>query len=91
MTVTLELATQHLEYDDDDRDALIEHYLDSAKSYIAGITGEVDASPVIDQAELLVIGHWFANREAGATNMVPQSLVDTICALLVNNRIWVTE
>lgn len=38
--VSLSLAKQHLEYEDDDRDALIQQYINAAKSWIENYTGK---------------------------------------------------
>lgn len=37
--VTLEMAKQHLEYTDDDRDTLIQQYIDAAQAWVEGYTG----------------------------------------------------
>lgn len=40
MTVSLSLAKQHLEYEDDDRDALITQYLAAAVAWVENYTGK---------------------------------------------------
>lgn len=37
--VTLEMAKEHLEYEDDDRDTLIQQYIDAAQAWVEGYTG----------------------------------------------------
>lgn len=84
----LELATvkMHLRVDGDEEDALIGGYVAAAKAHVEqhcdrklvetdpvepeemGLTGDVE------QAVLLLVGHWYANREAvtaAAANVMP--------------------
>lgn len=39
--IDLTLAKQHLEYEDDDRDALIQQYIDAAQDWVEGYTGKL--------------------------------------------------
>lgn len=39
--IDLALAKQHLEYDDDDRDTLIQQYIDAAQDWVEGYTGKL--------------------------------------------------
>ena len=90
MAITLALAKQHLEYDADDRDDLIQSYVDAAAQQIADftgldVTGDDDAA-VLDQAQLLLIGHWFANREASGGSM--SEIPFAVHSLLANRRLY---
>ncbi|MGX1087426.1 head-tail connector protein [Pseudomonas sp. AP3_22 TE3818] len=77
----------HLRVDGDEEDALIGGYLDAAKAHVEQHCDRklVDADPVepdemgltrdVEQAVLLLVGHWYSNREAvvigGAPSAVP--------------------
>lgn len=85
----IELATlkMHLRVDGDEEDALIGGYLEAAKAHIEQHCDRrlVEANPVepdemgltrdVEQALLLLVGHWYANREAvvmgGGASAVP--------------------
>lgn len=66
----------HLRVDGDEEDALIGGYLEAAKAHVEQHCDRqlVDADPVepeqmgltrdVEQAILLLVGHWYANREA---------------------------
>ncbi|MGF6392162.1 head-tail connector protein [Pseudomonas plecoglossicida] len=74
----LDLATvkMHLRVDGDEEDALIDGYVEAAKAHVEQHCDRklVDADPVepdemgltrdVEQAILLLVGHWYANREA---------------------------
>lgn len=70
------LVRSHLRLDDDaDQNALIQSYIDSAKAYVEQHCDRklVDREPEgpdemaltkdVEQAILLLVGHWFSNRE----------------------------
>jgi len=77
----------HLRVDGDEEDALIGGYLEAAKAHVEQHCDRqlVDADPVepeqmgltrdVEQAILLLVGHWYSNREAvvvgGAPSAVP--------------------
>ena len=66
----------HLRLDGDEDDALVLGYVDAAKSHVTMHCDRelVDGAPVepdqmgltpdVEQAILLLVGHWYANREA---------------------------
>lgn len=74
----LDLATvkMHLRVDGDEEDALIGGYIEAAKAHVEQhcdrklVEGEpVDPAEMsltrdVEQAILLLVGHWYANREA---------------------------
>lgn len=77
----------HLRVDGDEEDALIGGYLEAAKAHVEQHCDRklVEAAPVepdemgltrdVEQAILLLVGHWYSNREAvvvgGAPSAVP--------------------
>ncbi|WP_109512784.1 head-tail connector protein [Pseudomonas ovata] len=83
----LVIVKTHLRVDGDDENALIEGYVEAAKAHIEQHCDRllVDVDPVepeqmgltrdVEQAILLLVGHWYANREAvvigGAPSAVP--------------------
>ena len=85
----------HLKVDDDEEDALITGYIESAKSHVAmhcdRILVEVDPvepdqmglTPDVEQAVLLLVGHWYANREA-----VVVGTISSVVPLAVERLLW---
>lgn len=93
----LDLATvkMHLRVDGDEEDALIGGYVAAAKAHVEqhcdrklvetdpvepeemGLTGDVQ------QAVLLLVGHWYANREAVAVGTIA-----TAMPLAVERLLW---
>ncbi|MBX7274612.1 head-tail connector protein [Pseudomonas sp. ERGC3:05] len=76
----------HLRVDGDEEDSLIIGYLTSAKSHVAMHCDRelVDTVPVepaqmgltpdVEQAILLLIGHWYENREDAALGATPTAV-----------------
>ncbi len=93
----LELATvkMHLRVDGDEEDALIGGYVEAAKAHVEQHCDRklVDADPVehvemgltrdVEQAILLMVGHWYANREAVAVGTIA-----TVMPLAVERLLW---
>ncbi|PHN56387.1 hypothetical protein AO286_25975 [Pseudomonas syringae] len=85
--IELSLVKTHLRVDHDEEDVLIQGYVDAALAHVEQHCDRilVEADPVlpeqmgftkdVHQAILLLVGHWYANREAvvigGAPAEVP--------------------
>lgn len=83
----------HLKLDGDEEDLLVAGYVEAAKSHVAmhcdrelvdtDPTGpeQMGFTPDVEQAVLLLVGHWYANREAvvtGVTSMAVPLAVDRL-------------
>ena len=93
----LDLATvkMHLRVDSDEEDALIGGYVAAAKAHVEQHCDRklVDTDPVepeemgltpdVEQAILLLVGHWYANREAVAVGTIA-----TAMPLAVERLLW---
>lgn len=76
----------HLRVDGDEEDSLIAGYLESAKSHVAMHCdrelvetapvepAQMGLSPDVEQAILLLIGHWYDNREDAAIDVTPTAV-----------------
>lgn len=76
----------HLRVDGGQEDALITGYIEGAKSHIAMHCDRelVEGSPVepdqmgitadVEQAILLLVGHWYENREDAAAGVTPTAV-----------------
>ena len=85
----------HLRVDGDEEDALIGGYLAAAKAHVEQHCDRklVESDPVepeemgltadVEQAILLVVGHWYANREAVVTGTIA-----TVIPLAVERLLW---
>lgn len=92
--VTLDQAKQHLAVTIDDDDALISGQIAAANAHIGQILGFAiddntqfpNGTPAdLDQAVLMLVGHWYAQREASFVNTAAQAIevpfaVREICA-----------
>ena len=75
--VTLEEVKQHCRIDFDEDDELLCSYITAAREWVEGflniqlITDEGNSAPEVKQswkqAILLLVGHWYANRENTST------------------------
>lgn len=80
--IDLARVKSHLRVDGDEEDSLIDGYIEAAKSHVAMHCDRelVEAAPVepdqmgitpdVEQAILLLVGHWFANREGVALGTI---------------------
>lgn len=85
----------HLKVDGDEEDLLITGYFEAAKSHVAMHCDRelVDSAPAgpeqmgftpdVEQAVLLLVGHWYANREAVVTGTI-----STAVPLAVDRLLW---
>ena len=85
----------HLRVDGDEEDAVISGYFEAAKAHVAMHCDRelVDTTPTgpeqmaftpdVEQAVLLLVGHWYANREA-----VVIGTISTAVPLAVDRLLW---
>lgn len=83
--ITLEMVKHQCRIDHDDEDDLLMHYLNAAlihaSNYIDGLLDESNLA--VQQAVLLLVGHWYDNREAVNNDyQTPQSIPFGFEALL---------
>lgn len=93
--IDLANVKMHLRVDGDEEDALIGGYVEAAKAHVEQHCDRklVDADPVepeemgltrdVEQAILLLVGHWYANREAVAVGTIA-----TTMPLAVERLLW---
>lgn len=87
MIVTLSEAKAHLRIDYDDEDSSLTGLIEAAESYLSGVGCDVAADPLppaLRQAALLLIGHWYANRES--TTNGRSEIPFGVSALITNLR-----
>lgn len=85
----------HLRVDGDEEDTVIAGYFEAAKSHVAmhcdrilveadpAGPDEMGLTPDVEQAILLLVGHWYANREA-----VVIGTISTAVPLAVDRLLW---
>ena len=85
----------HLRVDGDEEDALIGGYLEAAKAHVEQHCDRkmVEADPIepdemgltrdVEQAILLLVGHWYSNREAVVVGGAPSAV-----PLAVDRLLW---
>lgn len=90
----LDRVKLHLKVDGEEEDVLISGYVEAAKSHVAMHCDRVlvDADPVepeqmgltpdVEQAILLLVGHWYANREEVVIGASASQLPMGVVALL---------
>lgn len=91
----LDRVKLHLRVDGDDEDVVISGYVEAAKAHVAMHCDRVlvEADPVgpeqmgltpdVEQAVLLLVGHWYANREAVVIGGAPATV-----PLAVDRLLW---
>jgi uncharacterized phage protein (predicted DNA packaging) len=82
--VTLDDVKAHIRIAHSSEDSYLQSLLDAAENYVAsiGVVEDSPPQPSIGHAILLLIGHWYSNREA-ATEAPPKAIafgVDTLLA-----------
>lgn len=83
--VSLADAKAFLRIDADDDDAVVERLIAAASDHLASIGVDMEATPLrasVEQAQYLLIGHFYENREATGprTNAVIDFGVDRLIA-----------
>ncbi|WP_338544902.1 head-tail connector protein [Pseudomonas benzopyrenica] len=93
--IELSRVKLHLRVDHDDEDDLIQGYLAAASAYVEQHCDRtlVEANPTgpeqmlltkdVEQAMLLLVGHWYANREAVVIGAAPAAV-----PLAVDRLLW---
>lgn len=93
--IELSRVKLHLRVDHDEEDALIQGYLGAAQAHVEQHCDRtlVEASPTgpeqmlltkdVEQAILLLVGHWYANREAVVVGNAPSAV-----PLAVDRLLW---
>ena len=81
--ITLATAKNHIRVEHDDEDDLIQHYIDAALAWVVRYTGEnyLDTIIELEQAQLLLISHWYENREAVVVGSASSELPMAVEAL----------
>lgn len=90
--IELSLVKTHLRVDHGDEDALIQGYLDAALAHVEQhcdrvlvetpvLPEEMGLTKDVQQAVLLLVGHWYTNREAVASGL-------TEVPLAVGRLLW---
>lgn len=91
----LDRVKLHLRVDGSEEDAVISGYVEAAKAHVAMHcdrelvdtvpTGpeQMAFTPDVEQAVLLLVGHWYANREA-----VVIGTISTAIPLAVDRLLW---
>ena len=91
----LDRVKMHLRVDGVEEDAVIEGYVEAAKAHVAmhcdrvlvdavpATADEMGLTPDVEQAILLLVGHWYANREAVVVGAAP-----AVVPLAVDRLLW---
>ncbi|TRB11759.1 phage gp6-like head-tail connector protein [Agrobacterium tumefaciens] len=85
--VTLAEVKTHVRVDYDSDDAYLTGLTNAAESYLSsiGVTADKLTEDSVKHAALLLVGHWFAYREAAAER-VPQAIAFGVNALVAPFR-----
>lgn len=96
--IELSLVKQHLRVDHDDEDVLIQGYIDGAcahveqhcdRELVAGdpvLPSQMGLTKDVIQAVLLLVGHWYSNREAVTSG--PGGVSATEVPLAYERLLW---
>lgn len=91
----LDRVKVHLKIDGDEEDLLVAGYVEAAKAHVAlhcnrelvesepNSPGQMGFTADVEQAVLLLVGHWYANREA-----VVIGTISTAVPLAVDRLLW---
>lgn len=96
--VTLEEAKLHLRINpgDNSEDGLVGDIITAAREYCENYTGRVfvgdeaeEVPKMVKQAMLLLIAHWYNNREAvTVSNMIPREMEMAVRVMLNQFKVW---
>ena len=94
MSVDLEVAKAHLNTIDEDDDQ-VERLIDAAQNYLERQLGfkvadkfPNDVPPALDQAVLMLVGHWYENREASLVGTTTETLPLGFTDIVNSYRNW---
>jgi hypothetical protein len=101
MTVTVVDAKTHLNLTTDDDSALVQRLISAAQDWLESQLGYklaekypqtgspiVPVPPALDQAVLLMVGHWYANREATLVGVSAAPLPLGVADIVNDYRNW---
>ena len=90
--MTIDEAKLYLRIDTDEEDSEIQQLINASISYIESTTGKKynDSYPLMDQLSLLLISHWYTNRNlANKSSMIgeyPHSITDMLITIKYNSN-----
>jgi len=96
--IDLSRVKLHLRVDSDEEDLLIGGYIEAAKSHVAmhcdrelvetvpNGPDQMGLTPDVEQALLLLVGHWYANREAVVTGVTTTTVPLAVERLLMYRK-----
>lgn len=90
--MTIDEAKLYLRIDTDEEDSEIQQLINASIGYIESTTGKKynDSSPLMDQLSLLLVSHWYTNRNlANKSSMIgeyPHSITDMIVTIKYNSN-----
>lgn len=94
MSLDLERVKKHIKAEGDDEDDLITGYVESAKAFVEqhcdrtiveglpASAAEMTVTKDVEQAILLLVGHWYTNREAVVVGLSAASVPMAVESLL---------
>ncbi|MGV1682908.1 head-tail connector protein [Sphingopyxis sp. NJF-3] len=84
MSVSLEMAKEQIRVTHDDEDGLIASYIVAANAWLVRYCGDNydPYAPELEQAELLLVSHWYENRSTvDSGNVIPREIPFSVEAL----------
>lgn len=90
--MTIDEAKLYLRIDTDEEDSEIQQLINASIGYIESTTGKKynDSYPLMDQLSLLLISHWYTNRNlANKSSMIgeyPHSITDMLITIKYNSN-----